>query len=80
MNQPIWDTIKLKLLKHYAYLSNKDLVTNQIENLRQESDESLSKYAERTRQLLKDRNSTYSFLSNDLRKEHNSTKSFHEWY
>lgn len=71
MHQPTWDMIKQKLLKHYAHLSNKDLLTSQIENLRQEKDESLSKYAERTRQLLKDRNSTYSFLSDDLRKEHN---------
>ncbi|XP_055308043.1 basic-leucine zipper transcription factor A-like [Sitodiplosis mosellana] len=70
MSNPSWEVIKQKLMKHYAYLSNKEILTSQMENLRQEKDESLSKYVERIRQLQKDRNSTYSFMSDDLRKEH----------
>lgn len=70
MNDPSWETIKQKLMKHFSYLSNKEILTSQIENLRQEKDESLTKYVERVRQLLREKNSTHSFMSEDLRKEH----------
>lgn len=73
MNNPTWDAVKHKLLKFYAHLSNKELLTSQLENLRQEKDETLAKYAERARKLLKEKNSTYSFLSDDQRKEHDRT-------
>lgn len=69
-NNPSWETIKKKLLQHYSYLSNKEILTSQIENLHQEKEESLSKYVERIRQLLRDRNSTCGTISEDLRKEH----------
>ncbi|XP_031629196.1 homeobox protein 2-like, partial [Contarinia nasturtii] len=73
LNNPDWVTIKQKLLKHYSYLSNKDLLASQIENLHQEKNESILKYSERARKLLRERNATYSNLSEDQRREHNKT-------
>lgn len=66
-----WKDIRDKLLSHFSYLSNKDILTSQIENLKQEKDESLIKYSERVRKLLMERNSTYNFLTEDQRQEHN---------
>lgn len=73
MGNPEWTEIKEKLLKHYSYLANKDLLASQIENLHQEKGESIIKYSERARKLLKERNSTYSHMSEDLRRDHNKT-------
>ncbi|XP_055309933.1 homeobox protein 2-like [Sitodiplosis mosellana] len=73
-----WRTIKGALRSNFAYLSNKDILTSQLENLRQEKDESLTKYAERARKLLLDKNSVYSHLTEEQKAEHNrmARKSF----
>lgn len=66
-----WETIKQTLLKHFDYLSNKNILASQLENLHQEKDETLTEYAKRTRKLLSDKNATYNYLTEDLRMEHN---------
>lgn len=71
MNSPNWEQIKAALLKYFAFLSNKDVLISQIENLHQEKDETLTKYAERARKLLKEKNMTYNFLTEEQRSEHN---------
>ncbi|XP_031639457.1 homeobox protein 2-like [Contarinia nasturtii] len=71
LENPDWNTVKRKLLSYYSYLANKDLLASQIENLHQEKNESILKYSERARKLLKEHNSTYSNLSEDQRREHN---------
>lgn len=65
-----WNEIKEKLLKQFSHLCNKNLLTSQIENLRQENNESLIKYTERARKLLKTKNSMYSHLTSDQKQEH----------
>lgn len=59
LNNTDWAAIKSKLHKKISYLANKDILTSQLENLRQEKDESLTKYAERARKLLQEKNSVY---------------------
>lgn len=66
-----WHTIRTKLYKHFSYLANRDILTCQLENLRQEKEESLSKYSERARKLLQEKNSVYNFLTEDQKLEHN---------
>ncbi|XP_055309381.1 protein kinase 4-like [Sitodiplosis mosellana] len=65
-----WDTIKSKLQKHFSYLANKEVLTSQLENMRQEKDESLAKYAERARKMLQEKNSVYKVLTEDQKLEH----------
>lgn len=50
-----FDEIKQKLLKHFAYLSHKDIVTSKLENLHQRKSEGMSEYADRARKLLKEK-------------------------
>lgn len=73
-----FDEMKDKLLKHFSYLANKEVVTSQLENLRQGKNETINEYAERSRKLLKDKCSTYKFLSGEQKKEYDRTarKSF----
>lgn len=71
LNDPDWDTIKKALLSHFAYLSNRDIIASELENMRQEKNESLNKYAERARKFLQEKNSSYSNISNEQRAEHN---------
>ena len=66
-----WSVMKSKLYKHFSYLANKDVLTSQLENMRQEKDESLTKYAERARKLLQEKNSVYKVLTEDQKLEHN---------
>lgn len=66
-----WVNVKETLLKKFAYLSNKDVLTSQIENLHQEQGESITKYTERARNLLREKNSIYSHLTEEQRTEHN---------
>lgn len=66
-----WETIKNTLLKQFGYLSNKEIIQSQLENLHQEKDESLSKFTERVRKLLVERNSIYTNLTEEQRAEHN---------
>lgn len=66
-----WGTIKELLLNKFSYLSNKKILQSQLENIKQERNESVAQYADRTRKLLKERNSTMSSMSEDLRLEYN---------
>lgn len=69
--------LKNVLLRHFSYLNNRDIITSQLENLRQERNESISAYADRTRKLLKQKNSIYNHLTEDQRLEHNRTARKH---
>ncbi|XP_031639926.1 putative uncharacterized protein DDB_G0289263 [Contarinia nasturtii] len=73
-----WNVIKRKLISHFSYLANKDIITSQLENLKQEKDESLTKFAERARKLLQEKDSMYTHLTSDQKFEHNrmARKSF----
>lgn len=66
-----FEEIKHTLLRHFAYLNNKNIVSSQLENLRQETNETISAYAERTRKLLREKNMNYSHLTEEQRQEHN---------
>lgn len=50
---------------------NKDIVNSKIENLRQEKDETLNQYVDRTRKLLQEENTIYKNLTEEQREEHN---------
>lgn len=71
LENPDWGTIKGKLLKDFGYLANKEILTTQLENVRQYKDESLNTYAERVRHLLRDKNATYSYMTEEQKMEHN---------
>lgn len=47
-----WLNIKAKIFSHFVHLANKDISNSQLENLKQEKDESLTKFAERARKML----------------------------
>lgn len=66
-----WESIKKVLMKYYDYLCNKNLVTTQLENLKQKRDESLTDYAERARKLLRTKNAMYNHLSEEQKSEYN---------
>lgn len=66
-----WENIKKSIMKSFDHLCNKTLLTAQLENLKQEKDESLTKYTERARKLLQTKNAMYKQLTEDQRKEHN---------
>lgn len=66
-----WQTIREKLRDYFSYLINKDIINSKLENLRQEKNESLNTFAERTRKLLRDKNNMYMGLSEDQKTEHN---------
>lgn len=68
-----WENIKSTFSKHFAYLANKNVIQSQLENLHQEKDESLTKYSERARKLLREKNAIYNNLNEDQRNEHNRT-------
>lgn len=71
LDNPNWPTIRAKLMKNFAYLANKEILTTQLENVRQYKDEPLNAYAERVRNLLRDKNATYSFMTEEQKLEHN---------
>lgn len=71
LNNFDFETIKNALLQHFAYLANKNVLSSQLENLHQEKDESLSKYTERARKLLREKNAVYNNLTEEQRLEHN---------
>lgn len=73
MNDADCPEIKDKLLSYFGHLSNKHILTSQIENLHQEKDETLTQYADRARKLLTERNMTYHYLSEEQSNEHNRT-------
>lgn len=66
-----FEEIKNSLSHHFAHLNNKNIVSSQLENLRQETNETISAYADRARKLLREKNMTYSHLTEELRLEHN---------
>lgn len=66
-----WADIKSALVQHYAHLCNKNLVTTQLENIRQGEKETLTEYSERARKLLRTKNAMYSNLTKEQREEHN---------
>lgn len=68
-----FEEMRDRLLKHFAYLINKEVVTTQLENLRQNEKESITEYSERARKLLKDKCSTYKFLSDEQKREYDRT-------
>lgn len=78
INNPDWEKIKGKLLKYFSYLSNKEILTSQLENARQEENESLNAFADRVRRMLREKNATYSFMTEDQKQEINrmARKSF----
>lgn len=68
-----WENIKAKLYDHFSHLCNKNLLTTQLENLKQKKGESLSEYAEKARKLLDKKNAMYSNLTKDQKEEHGRT-------
>lgn len=78
LNNQDWEIIKSTLLKNFAYLANREILTSQLENVRQFEGESLNVYADRVRNLLRDKNTTYTYLTEDQKLEHNrmARKSF----
>lgn len=52
---------------------NKEVVTSQLENIRQNEKETMTEYCERARGLLKEKCSTYKFLSEEQKKEYDRT-------
>lgn len=73
LNNSNWSSVKNKLLKHFNYLANKEILTSQLENAHQEENETLGAYADRVRKLLTDKNQTYSYMTEEQKLEHNRT-------
>lgn len=65
-----FEEMRDKLLKYFAYLVNKEVVTSQLENIRQNEKETMTEYSERARKLLVGKCSTYKFLSDEQKKEY----------
>lgn len=70
---PNWENIKIKLLAHFAHLSNREIIASKLENLHQNEKETITEYAERARKLLIEKNRIYTHLTEDQRLEHNRT-------
>lgn len=70
LDNPDWETIKNSLLKYFAYLANKEILTSQLENARQYKDESLNAFANRVRKLLRDKKATYSYMTEEQKLEY----------
>lgn len=71
LNNPNWEIIKNKLLKYFSHLANKEILTSQLENARQEENETLTAFADRVRKLLREKNATYSHTNEEQRMEYN---------
>lgn len=69
-NNADWNEIKSNLLNQFKYLSNADITNSKIENLKQDKNESLQKYADRSRKLLLEKDQLHFDLPHDLRLEH----------
>lgn len=52
LNDIDWLSTRENLLKQFHYLSNRDILNSKIENLKQERNETLIQYSDRTRKLL----------------------------
>lgn len=68
-----WPVIREHLLHYFSHLTNKNVVSSQLENLHQNDNESISDYANRARQLLRQKNLAYNHLTEDQKIEHNRT-------
>lgn len=71
LEQTNWRTIREKLRDHFSYLANREIVNSKLENLRQERNESLNAFADRTRKILREKNNMYNGLSEDQKLEYN---------
>lgn len=71
LNNNDWHSIKNKLLTYFAYLANKEILSSQLENARQQENETLSAYADRVRNLLREKNATYAFMTEEQKVEYN---------
>lgn len=69
-NQMEWYEIRQTLISQFNYLSNTDIINSQIENLRQQKDETVLRYAERTRELLLEKHSSYNNITSEQKQEH----------
>lgn len=69
LQEPSLEKIKDTLVKRFSHLSNKEVLSSQLENLRQNKDETLTQFAERTRKLLNDKISIYDQLSEEQRED-----------
>lgn len=65
-----YQEMKKRLLKYFSHLTNKNIVTSQLENLRQEKKESMSDYAERARKLLREKCSLYDELPKEQKDDY----------
>lgn len=65
-----WIEIRQTLLSYFSYLSNREINNSKIENLRQQKDETLLTYSERTRDLLAEKNSSYDNISFEQKQEY----------
>lgn len=70
LENPEWESIKNRLLTHFSYLANKDILTSKLENARQEDYESINAFADRIRNLLRDKMATYSYMTEDQKSEY----------
>ncbi|XP_055309151.1 putative uncharacterized protein DDB_G0282133, partial [Sitodiplosis mosellana] len=71
LREPSWSAIKERIYIQFKHLANKDVLNSQLENLKQEKEESLTKFAERARKLLQEKNAAYKYLTEDQKIEHN---------
>lgn len=69
-NDPDWNKMKQDLLEQFNYLTDRNVTNSKIENLRQEKNETLNQYADRTRKLLLEKNQAYNNLTFDQRIDH----------
>lgn len=68
-----YEQMRNKLLKLYEYLMNREVITSQLENLKQKPKETVVEYAERARKALKEKCETYNHLSGDHKNEFDRT-------
>lgn len=68
-----FDAMKNSLMSHFSYLANKDIITSQLENLHQESKESITEYANRARNILREKCATYKQLTEEQKRDYNRT-------
>lgn len=65
-----WEEMKKNLFHQFAYLSNKEIINSKIENMKQQPNETLMEYADKTRKLLFEKNKSYDYITKDQRLEH----------
>lgn len=68
-----FDAMKNSLMTHFSYLANKDIITSQLENLHQENKESITEYANRARNILREKCATYKHLTEEQKRDYNRT-------